>query len=181
MSEELLVEFNKMIPKKDEIRPPEDKKYIYLVFGSIIAITVGFILWWGENMMDLSRAIYGIGFFTVAVTAFVLYDVITEKKLRNKFDENFTKILQSINIADHETLIKDEQVDGIRSIYNIEMKPDYKKNEYYLIIHTLRPGILIGLRGANIKKLQKFLAYDFGYEPRIELEEPTIFKNIYKR
>lgn len=180
MSEDA-VEMNEMIPKKDEIRPPEIKAYFYLVLCSIIAITVGLILWSGENMMDSSRAMCTLGFFTLSITAFVLYDVIIEKKLRNKFNENFTKILRNIHTADHEGMLECDRVDGIGLIYNIEMKPDYKKKEYYLVIHTLRPGILIGLRGANIKKLQKFLAYDFGYEPRIEFEEPSIFNNIYKR
>jgi hypothetical protein len=173
-----------MKPTK-EIRPPSQRAYIYLFYCTALAIliSVGFVLA-SKNPQTYYNSYLFVTHLVIclaSVVGFVVWDFVSETKRERKYKETFIKILRNINIADHETLIKDEQVDGIRSIYNIEMKPDYKKNEYYLIIHTLRPGILIGLRGTNIKKLQKFLAYDFGYEPRIEFEEPTIFKNIYSR
>lgn len=101
------------------------------------------------------------------------YDrVAKRRKLR-------TEVLKNLACCKYEW--SNPVIHGISEIYELELTERTDVNEYMLTIHSTRLGILVGFKGANLDLIHSVIDDIFGYKIKIELKEPTLFKNLHKK
>jgi ribosomal protein S3 len=136
-------------------------QYVYIPVLIVAALS---IIFYKQNKKFVVRSIHAVKLFYQDVMSKIFV-----KKFRFKKFSRSRKIKHSIN-----NFLQQSYTEHGSSLWSLAYITKIIVKKKFVIIHTVRPGILIGVKGNRIESLKAFLKRLYGIE-RINIKESNPF------